>query len=292
MHISCPPILTLNHTFHLPVLISFFCMPSFKNFPVYSAILPPNPLSWVALRWRLDLGQWTPWRYLGSCLQGHVGLGKVRYGVQHAGLGVWLGLGSHSLSLSLHIYKMSLILVPTSNIVKDLNEIMHATHNQEKKNWAIITHQAHQFSSVQFICSILSESLRPHGLQHARSPCPLSTPRVYSNSCSLSRWCHPTISSCHPILLQPSIFPSIRVFSNGSVLCIRWPKYWSFRFSISLSNKYSGLISFWMDWLDILAVQGTLKNFLQHHSSKHQFFGIQLSSQYNSRIQTWLLEKP
>ena len=73
---------------------------------------------------------------------------------------------------------------------------------------------------------------------------------------------------CHPLLLLPSIFPSIRVFSNESVICIRWPKYWSFSFSISPSNEYSGLISFRIDWLDLLAVQGTLKSLLQHHSSK------------------------
>ena len=73
---------------------------------------------------------------------------------------------------------------------------------------------------------------------------------------------------CHPLLLLPSIFPSIRVFSNESVICIRWPKYWSFSFKISPSNEYSGLISFRMDWLDLLAVQGTLKSLLQHHSSK------------------------
>ena len=73
---------------------------------------------------------------------------------------------------------------------------------------------------------------------------------------------------CHPLLLLPSIFPSIRVFSNESVLCIRWPKYWTFSFSISPSNEYSGLISFKMDWVDLLAVQGTLKSLLQHHSSK------------------------
>ena len=74
---------------------------------------------------------------------------------------------------------------------------------------------------------------------------------------------------CHPLLLLPSIFPSIRVLSNGTVLCIRWPKYWSFSFSISPSNEYSGLISFRIDLLDLLAVQGTLKSLLQHHSSKH-----------------------
>ena len=95
---------------------------------------------------------------------------------------------------------------------------------------------------------------------------------------------------CCPLLLLPSVIPSIRVLSNESVLCIRWPKYWSFSFSISASSEYSGLISFRMDWLDLLAVQGTLKSLLQHHSSK--FFSAQLSSQSNSHIHTWLLEKP
>ena len=82
---------------------------------------------------------------------------------------------------------------------------------------------------------------------------------------------------CCSLLLPPSIFPSIRVFSNESAIHIRWPKYWSFSFSISPSKEYSGFISFRMDWLDLLAVQGTLKSLLQHHSSKHQFFGAQFS---------------
>ena len=112
----------------------------------------------------------------------------------------------------------------------------------------------------------MSDSLQPHGLQHTRLPCSSPTPRAYSNSCPLSWWCHPT-TSC-PLLLLPSIFPSIRVFSNESVLHIRWPKYWSFSFSISPSNEYSGLISFKIDWLELLAVQETLKSLLQHHSSK------------------------
>ena len=85
----------------------------------------------------------------------------------------------------------------------------------------------------------MSSSLRPHGLQHVRPPCPSPSPGVYSNSCPLSWWCHPTL--CH-LLLLPSIFPSIRVFSNESVICIRWPKYWSFSFNISPSNEYSGLV--------------------------------------------------
>ena len=82
---------------------------------------------------------------------------------------------------------------------------------------------------------------------------------------------------CCSLLLPPSIFPSIRVFSNESALRIRWPKYWSFSFNISSSKEHPGLVSFRMDWLDLLAVQGTLKSLLQHHSSKHQFFGAQFS---------------
>ena len=97
---------------------------------------------------------------------------------------------------------------------------------------------------------------------------------------------------CHPLLLLPPIPPSIRVFSSESALCIRWPKYWSFSFNISPSNEHLGLISFRMDWLDLLAVQGTLKSLLQHHSSKNQFFGTQLSLLSNSHIHTWPLEKP
>ena len=120
------------------------------------------------------------------------------------------------------------------------------------------------------MCShaVMSDSLRSHGLQHTRLPCPSPSPEACSNSCSLNQWCHPTVSSCRPLLLLPSIFPSIRVFSNESALRIRWPKYWSFSFSISCSNEHPGLISFRMDWLDLLAVQGTLKSLLQHHSSK------------------------
>ena len=113
------------------------------------------------------------------------------------------------------------------------------------------------FSSVQFSHSVMSNSLQPHGLQHARFPCPSPTPGAYPNSCPLSQWCHPTISSSVIPLLLPSIFPSIRVFSNESVLHIRWPEYWSFSFSISLSNEHPVLISFRMDWLDLLAVQRT-----------------------------------
>ena len=102
---------------------------------------------------------------------------------------------------------------------------------------------------------------------------------------------------CHPLLLLPSIFPSIRVFSNESVLLIRWPEYWSFSFSISPSNKYSGLISFRMDWLDLLTVQGTFKSLLQHHSSKASilrhsaFFIVQLSHPYMTTGKTVALTR-
>ena len=140
--------------------------------------------------------------------------------------------------------------------------------------------------SVQFSCSVMSDSLQPHGLQHTRPPCPSPTPRVYSNSCPLSWWCHHHLILCDPLLLPPSIFPSIKIFSNESVLRIGWPNYWSFSFNISSSNEHSGLISFRMDWLDLLAVQGTLKSLLQHYSSKASivwcsaFFIVQLSHPY------------
>ena len=129
-----------------------------------------------------------------------------------------------------------------------------------------------QFSSVQFIHSTVSDSLQSHELQHARPPCPSPTPGVDSNSSSLlsieSVMPFNHLILCHPLLFLPSIFPSIRVFSNESVLCIRWPKYWSFSFSISPSNEYSGLNSFRINGFGLLAVQGTLKSLLQHHNSK------------------------
>ena len=192
-----------------------------------------------------------------------------------------------------------------------------------------------------FSCSVMSNSLQPHGLEHARLPYLSPSPRACSNSCPLSRWCHRTISSsithfssclqsfsasvqfsavtqscptlrphrpqhtrppcpsptpeftkthvhwagdaiqlsdslC-PLLLLPAVFPSIRVFSIESALHIRWPKYWSFSFNISPSSEHPGLISFRMAWLDLLAVQGTLKSLLQYHSSKHHFFSTQPS---------------
>ena len=127
--------------------------------------------------------------------------------------------------------------------------------------------------SVQFSRLVMYDSLWPHEPQHARPPCPSPTARVYPNCQSLPMSIELVMPSnhlilCHPLFLLPSIFPSIRDFSNESALRIRWPKYWGFSFNISPSKEHPGLISFRMDWLDLLEVQGTLKSLLQHHSSK------------------------
>ena len=115
----------------------------------------------------------------------------------------------------------------------------------------------------------MSNSLPPHESQHARPPCPSSTPGVHSNSCpSKSVMPSSHLIFCCPLFLLPPIPPSIRVFSNESTLHMRWPKYWSFSFSITPSKEQPELVSFRMDWLDLLAVQGTLTSLLQHHSSK------------------------
>ena len=140
--------------------------------------------------------------------------------------------------------------------------------------------------SVQFSHSVMSDSLWPHELQHARLPCPSPTPGVYPNlSIELVMPSHHLILCC-PLLFLPSIFPSITAFSNESALCSRWLKYWSFSFNISPSSEYSELISFRTEWFDLLAVQGTLKSLLQHHSSKTSvllhsaFFIFKLSHPY------------
>ena len=124
-----------------------------------------------------------------------------------------------------------------------------------------------KFSSVQFSHSVVSDSLRPHELQHVRPPCPLPAPGIYPKLVSIESVMPPNhLILCHPLLFLPSVFHSIRVLSNESVFCINGPKYWSFSFSISPSNEHPGLISFRMDWLTSL--QGSLKSFLQHNSSK------------------------
>ena len=132
---------------------------------------------------------------------------------------------------------------------------------------------------------------------NTRLPCPSLTCRVCSDSCRLSQWCHPIISSSFVPFSSCLQYASIRVFSNESVCCIRWPKYWSFSFSISPSNEYSGLISFRINWFDLLAIQGTLKSLLQHHSSKAPilrqsgFFMAQLSHPYMTTGKTIALTR-
>ena len=131
---------------------------------------------------------------------------------------------------------------------------------------------AHSVQLVQFSCSVMSHSLRSHGLQHARPSCPSPTPRAYSNSSPSRWWCYPTISSSVvPFSSRLQSFPGIKVFSSESILRIWWPKYWSFSFNISPSNEYSGLISFGMDWLDFSRV------FSNTTVQKHQFFSTQLT---------------
>ena len=143
-----------------------------------------------------------------------------------------------------------------------------------------------QISSAQFSLSVMSNSLRPHGLQHQASLCITNSQSLLRLMSIESVMPSKHLILCHPLLLLPSIFTSIRVFSNESAPRIRWPKYWSFSFNISPSNENPGLISFRMDWLDLFAVQGTLKNLLQHHSSKASilqcsaFFIVQFSHPY------------
>ena len=138
-------------------------------------------------------------------------------------------------------------------------------------------------------CCSISKScltLQPQGLQHTRLPRPSLSPSLLKLMSIESVMPANHLIFCHLLLLLPSIFPSIRVFSNESALHIRWSKYWSFSFSVSPSNEHSGLISIRIDWFDLLAVQGTLKSLLQHHSSKASvlwcsaFFMIQLSHPY------------
>ena len=143
----------------------------------------------------------------------------------------------------------------------------------------------------------MSDSLRPHESQHARPPCPSPTPGVHANTSIGSVMPSSHLILCHALLLLPPIPPSISVFYNESTLCMRWPKYWSFSFSIIPSKEHPGLISFRMDWLDLLAVQRTLKSLLQYHSSKASilqhsaFFTVQLSHPYMTTGKTIALTR-
>ena len=141
----------------------------------------------------------------------------------------------------------------------------------------------------------MSDSLWPHESQHARPPCPSSTLGVYPNSCPLSQWCHPSISSSGiPFSSCLQSFPALGSFQMSH---IRWSKYWSFSFSISLFSEHSGLISFRIDWFDLLAAQGILKSLLQHHSSKTSIlqhsalFIVQFSCPYMTTGKTIALTK-
>ena len=153
-----------------------------------------------------------------------------------------------------------------------------------------------RISSAQFSHSVVSDSLWPHELQHARPPCPSPTPGVHSDSRpSVMPSSH--LILCRLLLLLPPIPPSLKVFSNESSLRMRWPKYWSFSFSIIPSKEIPGLISFKMDWLDLLAVQGNLKSLLQHQSSNASilrcsaFFTVQLSHPYMTTGKTIALTR-
>ena len=151
--------------------------------------------------------------------------------------------------------------------------------------------------TVQFSCSVVSDSLRHHGLQHARPPCPLTAPRPYLNSSPLSPWCHPSISpSVVPFSSSLHSFPASGSFSMSQLFASSGQSI-SFSFNISPSNDHSGLISFRMDWMDLLAVQGTLKSLLQHHNSKASilwcsaFFIVQNSHPYMTTGKTIALTR-
>ena len=146
-----------------------------------------------------------------------------------------------------------------------------------------------QFSSNAQLCL----TLWPHESQHTRPPCPSPTSRVHSNSCPSSRWCHPAIwSSCSSLLLIPPIPASIRVFANESILPMRWPRYWSLTLASFLPKNTHGWSPLeWTGWISLQS-KGLSRVFSNTTVQKHQFFGAQLSSQSNSYIHTWPLEKP
>ena len=145
----------------------------------------------------------------------------------------------------------------------------------------ILAWATHLLGFILFSCSTVSSSLQPHGLQHARHPCPLHLPELAQ---SHVHWVGDAIQPSHPLLLLPLSFPTSGSFPE-SVLLIRWPKYWRFSFSIKPSNEYSGLISFRLDWFDLLAVQGTVRSLLFSNTTvqNHQIFSPQPSLWYSSQ---------
>ena len=153
-------------------------------------------------------------------------------------------------------------------------------------------------SLVQFSYSVMSDSLWPHESQHARPPCPITNSQSLLKPMSIELVMPSShLTLCRPLLLLPQSFPALGSFSNESTLHMRWPKYWTFSFNISPSNEHPGLISFRMDWLDLLAVHGTVKSLLQHHSSKASilrrsaFFTVQLSHPYMTTGKTIALTR-
>ena len=176
--------------------------------------------------------------------------------------------------------------------IKGNNSLELSTKQVINKHWLLVVFSSVQVSSVQSLSRVWLFVI-PWTAAHQAFlfitnswslPKPMSVESVMPSS---------HLILCHPLLLLLPVPPSIRVFSNESTLCMRWPKYWSFNFNISPSNEYPGLISFRMDWLDLLAVQGTLSRVFSNTTvQKHRFFSAQLSSQSNSHIHTWPLDKP
>ena len=189
-----------------------------------------------------------------------------------------------------------------TELYREISEILHTPLKTDRstrtknKDIEAVLNAMNNLSSVQFSRSIMSNSLRPHELQHARPPYPSPTPEfTQTHIHRVSDAIH--LILCCPLLLLPLIPPSIRLFSNESTLHMRWPKYWSFSFSNIPSKEIPGLISFRMDWLDLLAVQETLKSLLQYHSSKASilrcsaFFTVQLSHPYITTRKTIALTR-
>ena len=178
-------------------------------------------------------------------------------------------MGSHS-------FLQGIFLTQGSNLgLPHCKQVLYCLSHQGSPN--------NVFSSVQFSHSVVSNSLRPHESQHARPPCPSPTPGVHSNSSIESVMPSSHLFLCHPLLVLPLIPPSIWVFFNESTLRMRWPKYWSFSFSNSSSKEHPGLISFRIDWLDLLAVQRTL-TFKYSQFSYSPIMNTQLTSIHNVHV--------